>query len=53
MERPTGANSFLDWAMRGAGGGAGLWERFGLTPAGASGVTSTGSTTTSGNEIFG
>ena len=44
MERPTGANSFLDWAMRGAGDGAGLWERFGLTPAAAAGVTSTGTT---------
>ena len=43
MERPEGADSFLNWAMRGAGGGApGLWERFGLNPAGtiSGGVTS-------------
>jgi len=52
MQTPTGAGSFLDWAMRGANNQAGLWERFGLTPAGtvSGGVTgSTANTTGSAN----
>ena len=42
MQTPTGAGSFLDWAMSGANNQPGLWERFGLNPAGTTsgGVTS-------------
>ena len=40
MQTPTGAGSFLDWAMRGANNQPGLWERFGLNAA----PTTTGNT---------
>ena len=53
MQTPTGAGSFLDWAMRGANNQAGLWERFGLTPAGASGVTANPTGAGAGSAVYG